>query len=545
MKKIISLTLSLMMIMSMCVCVGALSFSDISSSHWAYENIKELVSEGTINGYSDGTFKPDKSVTRAEFVKMIGKWNKKSETVYSDISESHWAYDYIMWSGLEAINNRISPDVPIKRSDVINLIWKRNGSPKNSLAPNAIIKQGTNNDATSWAYTIGLMKGDDGLNLRLDSSLTRAEAATLIIRSRELIKKNEKNSFINVVSEEILKQTFESLDLLEGTAYESGKLLTYGETARMSLVFGADGNNVRFSGGDLTDSKGNEFKALGHKYDNEMFVLASKIWGDDYYEIQKIDAPVTKQDVISAIMYGFTRRGTIPATVGEQNKFYPDCKNANSTAWENLYLTYANKNGIKLYANENLGADETVTHKEYAAFMVLFNETIGLGVGYTKDGKINEKVNTSGATMPANFKDFKHTVSGAPMEIYNLKKETVSARDSYNVVNILSSTFCGYLSETVAAVRKNAGADVSYTYYPALSYKQDGKITFTAKFNVNSINENSSASVDELFAQVIKEPTGYTVDKGDEIFVVFETYGPLMDVYLPHTAAYVKGVFIK
>ena len=114
-----------MMIMSLCVCVTAASFSDISADHWAYQNIKTLVDEGTINGYNDGTFKPNKSVTRAEFVKMIGKWNKKSEIAYSDITKEHWAYDYIIWSGLDAAGDKIYPDVEIKRSDVINLIWKR------------------------------------------------------------------------------------------------------------------------------------------------------------------------------------------------------------------------------------------------------------------------------------------------------------------------------------------------------------------------------------------------------------------------------------
>ncbi|MBQ3181386.1 MAG: S-layer homology domain-containing protein [Clostridia bacterium] len=545
MKKIISLALCLFMFVSLCVSTGAVSFSDLSSDHWAYESIKTLVDEGTINGYSDGTFQPERTVTRAEFAKMIGKWNQKYEGTYADISENHWAYEYIMWSGLDAVNNRISPDVKIKRSDVINLIWKRNGSPKNDLAPGAIINQGTNDDATSWAYTIGLMKGDDGLNLRLNSSLTRAEAATLIIRSRELVKKDEKNNFIDVVGEEVLKQTFETLDLLEGVAYESDKVLTYGEVARMAMVFGADGNNINFVGADLVNSKSEHFRELGHKYDNEMFVLASKVWGDDYYTLKKIDTPITKQDAISAIMYGFTRRGTTPVTAGEKDIYYPDCKNANSTAWENIYLTFANKCGIKLYASDKLGAAETVTHKEYSAFLVLFNDAAGLGVAYTENGKTNAKINTAGSTTPANVLDFRYTIDGAPLGIYQLKNDNVSAEASYKQLNMLSSTYCGYLSQVVSLTSEKTGYKMSYTYFPSLSYKQDGKNIFTAKFTIDNVKENPSVSVDELFADVIKTPTGYTATQDNEIYVVFETYGPLMDVYLPYTDAAVKAVFVK
>ena len=533
------------MLMSMAIFVNAADFSDLSADHWAYKNIDTLVSEGTINGYEDGTFRPSKSVTRAEFVKMIGKWDKKYDGTYSDISKNHWAYEYIMWSGLDAYDSYIKPDTEIKRYDVINLIWKRNGSPKSSEAPGAIISQGTKSDATSWAYTIGLMKGDDGLNLRLDSSLTRAEAATLIVRSRELVKKNEKHNFIDVVGEEVLKQTFETLDLLGGVAYDSDKVLTYGEVARMSVVFGADGNETKLVGADRENSKGEEFKELPHKYDKEMFLVSSKVWGDEYYTLEKIDTPITKQDAITAIMYGFTRRGTAPLVMGARNDYYPDCKTTGISEWENIYLTFAKKNGVKLYTNDLLDASGTLTHKEYAAFLVLFNDAVGLGVAYTQNGKTNTSINTAGSMTPANVLDFKYTIEGAPLGIYQLKKNNVSAESYYKQANFLSSTYCGYLSQVVALAKEKTGATIAYTYYPSLAYKQDGKVTFTAKFDVIDIVNSFSIPVDSLLFDVIKTPTNYTVDEDGEFYVVFETHTPLMDVFLPYTDASVKAVFVK
>ena len=207
-------------------------------------------------------------------------------------------------------------------------------------------------------------------------------------------------------------------------------------------------------------------------------------------------------------------------------------------------MTYANKNGIKLYANNNLGAKENVTHKEYSAFLVMFNDVIGLGVGHTSTGKINVKTITSGAQMPGNFKDFKHTIKEVPSEIYQLKQDKTAAKNYYKTANILSDTYCGYLSEIVSLAKKKS-VDMSYTYYPALSYSHDGNITFVAKFDIKSTDENSEVSVDELLAEVIKEPTGQSVSKKSEMYVVFETYGPLMDIYLPYGGAYVKAVFVK
>ena len=49
----------------------AKEFSDVPTSHWAYEFISKLSDEGVISGYGDGTYAPSKNVTRAEFLKLI------------------------------------------------------------------------------------------------------------------------------------------------------------------------------------------------------------------------------------------------------------------------------------------------------------------------------------------------------------------------------------------------------------------------------------------------------------------------------------------
>jgi len=45
-------------------------FSDVPQSHWAYQYIKEFTAEGIIQGYGDGTFHPDQPITRAELTKI-------------------------------------------------------------------------------------------------------------------------------------------------------------------------------------------------------------------------------------------------------------------------------------------------------------------------------------------------------------------------------------------------------------------------------------------------------------------------------------------
>ena len=74
------------------------SFSDVSDSHWALSYIEACVEAGIINGYTDGTFLPEQNVTRAEMAKMIaaasGLSSDAETSSFSDVS-SGWALSYI------------------------------------------------------------------------------------------------------------------------------------------------------------------------------------------------------------------------------------------------------------------------------------------------------------------------------------------------------------------------------------------------------------------------------------------------------------------
>ncbi|MCQ4088481.1 S-layer homology domain-containing protein [Saccharibacillus sp. JS10] len=50
---------------------AGIQFSDVKSSHWASSAVQTAVAKGYVDGYTNGTFKPESSVSRAEFVKMI------------------------------------------------------------------------------------------------------------------------------------------------------------------------------------------------------------------------------------------------------------------------------------------------------------------------------------------------------------------------------------------------------------------------------------------------------------------------------------------
>lgn len=77
------------------------SFTDVSTSAWYYDSIASAVSYGWIGGYSDGSFRPTKSITRAEVVTIVNRMLNRSfdasvslnaVTNFSDVPVTHWAF---------------------------------------------------------------------------------------------------------------------------------------------------------------------------------------------------------------------------------------------------------------------------------------------------------------------------------------------------------------------------------------------------------------------------------------------------------------------
>jgi fibro-slime domain-containing protein len=96
-----------------------LTFNDISY-HWAKGNIEEIARYGITEGYEDGSFKPEKQITRQEAVTMInrmlyrGPLNKSTNT-FPDMKSNHWAFEDVE----EAVS---SHEFEINNNDKENLI---------------------------------------------------------------------------------------------------------------------------------------------------------------------------------------------------------------------------------------------------------------------------------------------------------------------------------------------------------------------------------------------------------------------------------------
>ncbi len=98
-QKVLALIMSCLMLLS--VVVSAASYSDVPETHDRYEAIDMLSSMDIITGYPDGTFQPDKEVTRAEMAALITRMFKLTnsavtEKPFSDVEVDYWAVSNIV-----------------------------------------------------------------------------------------------------------------------------------------------------------------------------------------------------------------------------------------------------------------------------------------------------------------------------------------------------------------------------------------------------------------------------------------------------------------
>ena len=137
------------------------NFTDVHNS-WASTEISTLTNAGILKGYTDGSFRPDAAITRAEFAAIAARFDKLSggNKTFSDVPTDHWAYAAITSAAEKGWVNGYSdgtfrPDNAITRAEVVkitNAVLMRT-CDKDYVADN-LSKLISYNDLTSayWAY---------------------------------------------------------------------------------------------------------------------------------------------------------------------------------------------------------------------------------------------------------------------------------------------------------------------------------------------------------------------------------------------------------
>ena len=149
------------------------TFSDVAKSHWAANYIGYMQQFGIITGYADGSFRPDASVTRAEFAAIASRFERLTEGTksFSDVPSSHWAAKYINFAATRGWVNGYAdgtfrPNNSITRAEVAAVtcrLLERNADQSYIRSHLSELRAFTDVSESHWAYwyTIEAANGHD------------------------------------------------------------------------------------------------------------------------------------------------------------------------------------------------------------------------------------------------------------------------------------------------------------------------------------------------------------------------------------------------
>ena len=176
------------------------SFRDVTRGHWAFASVERAAELGLVTGYSDGTFRPDTPVTRAQFVlmlwRMCGKPAAAKAASFADAS-ADWYQDALSWAVEKGYVNglsdtRFGPDAPITRQQAMAILFRLNGGQSGTeLTLTGIYEQtfadsttiaSWAKDATWWAVYHELVSGVGGSRIAPEANASRAQIAAILLR---------------------------------------------------------------------------------------------------------------------------------------------------------------------------------------------------------------------------------------------------------------------------------------------------------------------------------------------------------------------------
>ena len=176
--------------------VSGKTFTDVPADSYYAESVNWAAAEGITNGATETTFNPNGDLLRAQYVTML--WRAAGEPVvefenpFTDVSESDWYYNAVLWAVSKGITTGVSatkfaPLSTANRAQVVTFLYRFMGSPELNVGGGELF---TDVDPDSyyalpivWAVENGVTNGmGDGI-FGVERICNRAQAVTFLYRA--------------------------------------------------------------------------------------------------------------------------------------------------------------------------------------------------------------------------------------------------------------------------------------------------------------------------------------------------------------------------
>ncbi len=334
------------------------TFTDLND-HWSKNYVTELYKKGFINGYPDNSFKPDKEVTKAEFIKIALNATKKrildsneiNIATFTDVSQNDWYYNYIETAAhLGVISSDETkvyfPNKNITRKEAAYIIFKCLTSEKNGNLFLNIFSDIEEIDVkyVMTLYNLGIINGYSGTtNFAPLDPLSRGAAAKIALLANSYLENIEKVDNKNIA----LRYYFYPTDLRPKEEYD--------------LILCESGQSAYFHFDPMSPDGGQFYKVLLTKEQIDENLL-KPFYEDSFFAKSGIYNNCTEnceENIEEGLIYYYSNLksqmiGNNVKTINEFINITGDLRNYFETLGdkENLWQTAANKTENK-YFGEN------------------------------------------------------------------------------------------------------------------------------------------------------------------------------------------------
>lgn len=183
------------------------SYSDVDQSQWYHNAVDYVLGNGLMNGTEKNVFSPDETLTRGMVVTVLGRAAGVKTTDYTgssfkDVKAGSWCAAYVAWAAEKNIVNgygdgTFKPDQDVTREEMVTMLyryWQSTGktAQTDASALNAFKDKAKVSSwalpAMQWAVANGVVNGVSSTKLEPDGRATRAQFAKIVMVCLENLK---------------------------------------------------------------------------------------------------------------------------------------------------------------------------------------------------------------------------------------------------------------------------------------------------------------------------------------------------------------------
>jgi len=264
----------------------ATTFSDLNTNHPDAKAISDLANRGILNGYPDGSFKPNQALNRAELTKIVVESIKAKPTAancFPDVNQQSWYSGYVCQAKNMGLvsgypDGRFRPEQTINRAEALKIIalsqnWSYQAEDR-TISFSDVTQSEWYKKFADYVATHNL--SNFGKNLNPSLKVTRGQFSQIYYRilvSKENKTKTYTTNLVSSFSETSNDNTNENPKPNEETENQNNQT----ESSSINLISTYD--NDSFTNIQLNENLPKEF------YKNELYLIRGKITAGNYDSI--------------------------------------------------------------------------------------------------------------------------------------------------------------------------------------------------------------------------------------------------------------------